>query len=169
MKKKVLQDIFTLRTCVGYLGESDQYSWWSSSFFSPTSSAFLSPVFSKTSFTAQYYGVREAATIVHDDHIGIGKGVFHLFRLPETHEIEIHRLLDNPDTKTAIQNLIKSKEAAEQFLSKFGEYPDELSIGPFRLDDTTKILTPKTWEKLAGQYAAAFKNGNKTFPYFTTS
>ena len=67
MKKKVLQDIFKLRICVGFLGESDQYSWWASSFFSPTSSAFLSPVFSKTSFTAQYYGLRKAATIVHDE------------------------------------------------------------------------------------------------------
>jgi len=87
MNNKVLQDVFTLRMCIGFLGESDQYSWWPSSFLSPTSSAFLSPVFSKTSFTAQYYGVREAATIVHDEHIGIGKGVFHLFRLPEIHEI----------------------------------------------------------------------------------
>ncbi len=169
MKKKVLHDIFTLRMCIGYLGEADQYSWWSSSFFSPTSSAFLSPVFSKTSFTSQYYGVREAAIIVHDEHIGIGKGVFHLFRLPETHEIEIHRLLDNPDTKTAVQDLIKNKEAAEQFLSEFGQDNGEQAVGPFRLDDTNKILTSKTWEKVAGQYAAAFKNGNKTFPYFTTS
>jgi len=169
MKKKVLQDILTLRTCIGYLGESDQYSWWSSSFFSPTSSAFLSPVFSKTSFTAQYYGVREAATIVHDEHIGIGKGVFHLFRLPETHEIEMHRLLDNPDTKTAVQDLIKNKEAAEQFLSEFGQDSDDQSIGPFRLGGTTQILTPQIWAKVAGQYSSAFKNGSKTFPYFTTS
>jgi hypothetical protein len=169
MKKKVLQDILYLRLCVGYLGEAVQYSWWHSSFFSSTSSAFLSPVFSKTSFTAQYYGVREAATIVHDEHIGIGKGVFHLFRLPETHEIAMHRLLDNPDTKTAIQDLVKNKEEAEQFLSRFGERPGDLSVGPFRLDDTTKILIPKTWEKVAGQYGAAFKNGNKTFPYFTTA
>ena len=169
MKKKVLQHIFSLRICVGYLGEADQYSWWSSGFFSSTSTAFLSPVFSKTSFAAQYYGVREAAMIVHDEHIGIGKGVFHLFRLPETHEIEMHRLLNNPDTKTAVQDLIKNREAAEQFLSEFGEDNGEQTFGPYRLDDTSKILIPKTWEKVAGQYAAAFKNGNKTFPYFTTS
>ena len=169
MKKKVLQDIFTIRMCVGYLGEGDQCSWWSSSFFSPTSSAFLSPVFSKTSFAAQYYGVREAATLVHDEHIGIGKGVFHLFRLPETHEIEMHRLLKNQDTKTAIQEIIKTKDSAEYFLSEFGQDTVEQVVGPFRLDDTTKILTPKIWEKIAGQYASAFKNGIKTFPYFTTS
>ena len=169
MNNKVLQDVFTLRMCIGFLGESDQYSWWPSSFLSPTSSAFLSPVFSKTSFTAQYYGVREAATIVHDEHIGIGKGVFHLFRLPETHEIEMHRLLDNSDTKTAFQDLIKNKDTAEQFLSEYGQDSVEQAVGPFRLGDTTKILTPQTWTKVAGQYVSAFKNGNKTFPYFTTS
>lgn len=169
MKKEALKDIFILRMCIGYLGESDQYSWWPSSFFSPTSSAFLSPAFGKTSFFAQYYGVRESASIVHDEHIGIGKGVFHLFRLPETHEIEMHRLLDEPNTKTAIQELIKNKEAAEQFLSKFGKLPDNQVAGPLLLDDTTKILIPKTREKVAGQYAAAFKNGYKAFPYFTTA
>jgi hypothetical protein len=169
MKKKVLQDIFKLRICVGFLGESDQYSWWASSFFSPTSSAFLSPAFSKTSFTAQYYGLREAATIVHDEHIGIGKGVFHLFRLPETHEIEMHRLLDNPETKTAVQKIKKNRDSAEHFLSEFGQNFDEQAVGPFRLGDTNKILNPKTWEKVAEQYTYAFKNGTKTFPYFTTS
>ena len=169
MKKKVLQDILTLRVCIGYLGETDQHSWWSSSFFSSTSSAFLSPVFSKTSFTAQYYGVREAATIVHDEHIGIGKGVFHLFRLPETHEIEMHRLLDNQDTKTAIQDLIKNKEAAEKFLSEFGQSNGEQAVGPVKIGEADKILTPKTWEKVAGQYLNAFQNSNKTFPYFTAS
>ena len=169
MKKKVLEQIFSLRTCVGYLGEADQYSWWTSGFFSSTSSAFLSPVFSKTSFAAQYYGVREAAMIVHDEHIGVGKGVFHLFRLPETHEIEMHRLLDDPDTKAAVQDLIKNKGAAEKFLSEFGQSNGEQPVGPVKIGETAKILTPKTWEKVAGQYLNAFQSGNKTFPYFTTS
>lgn len=169
MNKKILKDVLTLRMCIGFLGESDQYSWWASSFLSSTSSAFLSPVFSKTSFNAQYYGVREAATIVHDEHIGIGKGVFHLFRLPETHEIKMHRLLDNSDTKTAVQDLIKNKDNAEQFLSEYGQDSVEQTVGPFRLGGTTKILTPQTWTKVAGQYVSAFKDGNKTFPYFTTS
>lgn len=169
MKKKVLENIFSLRISIGYLGEAEQYSWWSSGFFSSTSTAFLSPVFSKTSFAAQYYGVREAAMIVHDEHIGIGKGVFHLFRLPETHEIEMHRLLNNPDTKAAVQDLIKNKEAAVKFLSEFGESDGEKSVGPVKIGETDKISTPKTWEKVAGQYLYAFQSGKKTFPYFTTS
>ena len=169
MKNKVLQNIFSLRISIGYLGEADQYDWWVSGFFSSTSTAFLSPVFSKTSFSAQYYGVREAAMIVHDEHIGVGKGVFHLFRLPETHEIEMHRLLNNPDTKAAVQDLIKNKEAAEKFLSEFGQSDGDKPVGPVKIGETAGILTPKTWEKVAGQYLNAFQSGNKTFPYFVTS
>lgn len=169
MKKKALQDIFLLRICIGYLGESDQYSWWASSFFSSTSSAFLSPVFSKTLFVAQYYGVKEAATIIHDDHIGIGQGVFHLFRMPETLEIEIHRLLDNPDTKNLVQDLIKGKDSAQRFLSSFGQDTGKNGVGPLRMGDTSEILTPNTWKKVAGKYSSAFENGNKIFPYFTTT
>ena len=168
MKKEVLQNIFLIRICIGYLGESDQYSWWSSTFFSNTSSAFLSPVLSKTSFVAQYYGVKEAATIVHDEHIGIGQGVFHLFRMPETHEIEMHHLLDNPDTKNLVQDLLKNKDSAQRFLGAFGQDSGRSDVGPFRLGDISDILIPKTWKKIAGYYAFAFQNGNKTFPYFTT-
>lgn len=155
--------------CIGYLGESDQYSWWPSSFISPTSSAFLSPTFIKTCFSAQYYGVRKAAALVHDEHIGIGKGVFHLFRLPETHEIEMHRLLDNADTKNKAQDIIKNKEAAQQFLCPPGEDAAGSDVGPVRLGDTSDILLPKTWRKTAGYYAFAFQSGNKTFPYFTAA
>ena len=169
MNNKVLQDVFTLRMCIGFLGESDQYSWWPSAFLSSTSSAFLSPVFGKTSFNAQYYGVREAAAIVHDEHIGIGKGVFHLFRLPENHEIEMHRLLDNQDTKRAVKDLIKNKESAETFLFEYGKEAVDQTVGPFRLGEITNILIPQTWAKASGQYARAFQNGYKIFPYFLTS
>lgn len=169
MKSEILKQIAFLRLCIGFLGENEQHTWWASSFFSPTSSAFLSPIFNNKCLAAQYYGVKEAATIVHDEHIGIGKGVFHLFRLPETHEIEMHRLLDNPDTKADLQEILKNKDAAEQFLSEFGEESGEKSTGPYRIDDTAKILTLKTWKKVAAQYASAFKNGYKTFPYFTNA
>ena len=113
--------------------------------------------------------MREAATIVHDAHIGIGQGVFHLFRMPETFEIEMHRLLGNQDTQNAVQTIIKNKDSAEQFLCNYGQDSGDHAVGPFRVDDTTKILTPQIWGKVAGQYSSAFNNGKKTFPYFTTS
>jgi hypothetical protein len=44
MDKTLLKDIVTIRLCVGFLGETDQHSWWTSSFFSTASLAFLSPL-----------------------------------------------------------------------------------------------------------------------------
>jgi len=80
VKKSYLVNLLKLRVAIGLLGEFQQHSWWSSSFFSSTSSAFLAPMFSRTMFLARYHGVRSAAALVHDDHIGVGANVFHLFR-----------------------------------------------------------------------------------------
>lgn len=169
MKKAILQDILKLRVSIGYLGEAGQHGWWSSSFFSATSSAFLSPVFSRTRLTAQYYGVKQAATLVHDEHIGVGKGVFHLFRLPETHEIEMHRLLNNPDIKTAIQHLTENQASAEQFLNEFGQEDDIQTAGPVKVGDTDKLSAPGSWATVASRYLSAFISENKIFPYFTAT
>ena len=69
MKTNTIKSIAKLRILIGYLGEKNQSNWWSSSFFTPQSSSFLNPVFGKTSFIAQYQGVKEAATRMHDEHI----------------------------------------------------------------------------------------------------
>ena len=168
MNRTILKNIANLRICVGFLGEADQNSWWKSSFFSSISKAFLSPVFSKTCFLAKYYGVKEAATIVHDEHIGIGKDVFHLFRLPEMHEIEMHNLLGNPETLSDAQKIVSNKDSAEQFLQEYSKDVDVKQIGPVRLGDTKIISNISTWKIVAQYYAKAFKSNNKTFPYFST-
>ena len=168
MDKTLLINITTIRLCVGFLGEVGLYSWWTSSFFSATSTAFLTPVFSKTGFFAQYYGVKEAATIVHDEHIGVGKSVFHLFRLPEMHEIEMHNLLGNSETVHDIQRVVSNKDTAQQFLQDYAEGSDVKEFGPIRLGDTKKISNRSTWKKISQYYTEAFKKKNKIFPYFST-
>jgi hypothetical protein len=44
MKRSDLIFLARLRLLVGYLGEQNQFDWWSCSFFSPSSKAFLVPV-----------------------------------------------------------------------------------------------------------------------------
>ena len=95
MNASTLAQIVRLRLLVGFLGERSQFNWWPSAFFISSSSAFLSPIFTKTAFTAQYHGVKEAASRVHDEHIGVGK-VYHLFRLPETVEQTLFGHLQDP-------------------------------------------------------------------------
>lgn len=75
METTQLQQLAILRTVVGYLGERDQSAWWQSSFFGPSSRAFLQPIFARTELLAQYNGVTRAAALVHDDRIGVGQAL----------------------------------------------------------------------------------------------
>ena len=167
MDNNILKEIVELRLCIGFLGEATQGSWWQSSFFSASSGAFLSPVFGKTTLLTQYHGVREAATRVHDQHIGIGKDVFHLFRLPELVEMEMHRFLQDPNNVAETRMIVATRAEAEQF---FQEYAKDLGaeiIGPVRLGGAEKILTRETWQVVAGHYLKAFQGGTRVFPYFS--
>jgi len=167
--KDLLTDIAKIRLCVGFLGEAEQYAWWPSSFFSSTSTAFLSPVFSKTCFSAQYYGVKEAATIIHDEHIGIGKGVLHLFRLPETQEIEIHNLFGDPEIISSAQQIVSDQTKAQEYLQQYAKESAVKEFGPVLIGDAIQISRKSIWQNIALYYAEAFKGGNKTFPYFSTT
>lgn len=165
MTSNNLTNLIKLRVAVGYLGERDQNSWWQSSFFSASSTPFLSPVFGKTSLSAQHYGVREAATLIHDEHIGTGAEVFHLFRLPENIEQEMHVKLDDSDLIDEIHSIIVSQESAITFLNEFKSSSDTQAIGPVRLGTADDISKPGLWKKTAGYYAYAIQNSEKTFPY----
>jgi len=169
MNQKVLSDIFTLRLCIGYLGEADQHAWWPSAFLAPTSAAFLAPVFGKTRLQAQYHGVCAAAAKVHDEHIGIGRGVFHLFRLPEAHEIDLQRGFDSQDNRSTVADLFKTKDSAAQFLSEYSRDAVDPAVGPVHVGTIAQLSAPQTWAAVAGRYARAFKDGAAVFPYFTRS
>jgi hypothetical protein len=78
-------DLIRLRLAVGSLGEQVKPAWWQSSFLGPNAAPFLDPIFGPKRLGAQYRGVTEAARLVHDDRIGIGR-VVHLFRLSELME-----------------------------------------------------------------------------------
>ena len=135
-------------------------------FFSGSSEAFLSPVFGKTLFSAQYYGIKEAATRVHDQHIGIEKDVFHLFRLPEMVEIALHGLLEKPEIAGSVQMILANRDEAEQFLQEYAKDLDSSEVGPVRLGDATDISKREIWQTATGYYSKAIQGGNQNFPVF---
>ena len=157
--------IARLRVIVGYLGEKSQYAWWPSSFLTKSSQAFLSPMFPKTSFLSQYYGVRDAAAVVHDAHIGVGQDVFHLFRLPESLEIGLHQYLSN-DGATHLSKLISSIEACHGALVEMASGQTSRAVGPVRIGGTGTIRQAGRWQVVAAHYERAFQEGSKAFPYF---
>jgi hypothetical protein len=139
MEATLLEQLVTLRTVVGYLGERDQYGWWQSSFFAPGSQAFLAPMFGRTQLLAQCNGVTRAAAVVHDERIGVGN-VYHLFRLPEDIEQALHRSLHGQELSTTISALCASKEAAFDYLLKEARALSNRGIGPTSVGAIRSIL-----------------------------
>jgi hypothetical protein len=86
---------------VGFLGERAQFAWWPTAFYEASSRLFLEPVFSKTSRLAQYHGVLEAARRLHDEHLSVGS--YHLFRLPEEVEQDLHAIVQSSDGRRTRQ------------------------------------------------------------------
>lgn len=162
MEADFIDAVVKLRVVIGYLGEHDQFGWWHSSFFARGSSAFLSPLFGRTQLLAQCNGVTEAAALVHDGRIGLGR-VFHLFRLPEDIEQKIHHKLLDIDLK----NLVDSRDHALSYLNKFSTRPDQAGVGPLRVGDKKLISDLETWKKVSGLYLAAFEQNIEIYPYLT--
>ena len=106
-----LQDVACLRLLVGFLGEKTQHAWWPTEFYSKTAPTFLNPIFVKTAALAQYHGITEAARIIHDEHIGVGR-VFHLFRLPESMEHLLFELLRAPAVIKELADPLQSQASA---------------------------------------------------------
>ena len=160
-----LLHIAQLRMIVGFLGEKAQYGWWSSEFFSASASAFLTPVFGKTSLLAKYHGVKEAARRVHDEHIGVGH-VFHLFRLPESMEQALFEVLQDSATADALHLDLASSTAAVAALREVAGSSGLLREGPTQIGVATDLAESYWLPEVARGYAAAFEAGSRSYPYF---
>jgi len=166
MHSQQLENLAIIRAVVGYLGEREQYAWWQSSFFSAQSRSFLAPVFGRTQLLAQTTGVTRAASLVHDERIGVGR-VFHLFRLPEDIEQGINQALQQPAVAQRVTVVVAHKEAALQYLQDAARGTSAAGVGPTRIGDAGSLRDARTWRAVAAQYAQAFNNGDEVFPFFT--
>lgn len=167
MKKDIYQEIIRLRFIVGYLGEQTKPAWWNSSFFSPGSNMFLAPIYPKTAVLAQYHGILEAASKIHDKHIGKGTGVFHLFRLPETIEQELHQVISSSSGMDQfIKDLIGQSHAINA-LASLGDEENRQAIGPVRIGKRADLGKIDSWRSVASYYQQAFTTHSPVFPYFS--
>lgn len=159
-----IQNILKLRLVVGYLGERSHYGWWSTTFLDSSSKTFLEPIFPKTMLLAQYHGISEAARRLHDEHIGIGH-VFHLFRLPEELEQDLHNTIQQKTTAEALSAHLQNKEAALQALAEIAGASISASEGPIAVGKLSELPKPSTLKRIAQTYLAAFENGVRSYPY----
>lgn len=166
MQTDLITALVFYRLTIGYLGEREQFGWWHSSFFTQGSSAFLSPVFTRTQLLAQCNGVTRAAALLHDERIGVGH-VYHLFRLPEEMEQGIHQVLQQSQSAEEIQKIISSKKYALSYLEKNSITSDHTNTGPKRVGDINAMRDEQVWLVVAGLYLYSFKTQKEILPYFT--
>jgi hypothetical protein len=163
--RPIIKHIVELRVAVGLLGERSTPKWWNSTFFDASGKTFLAPVFPKTYVHAQYQGVVSAAAQVHDEHIGVGN-VFHLFRLPEIVEQDIHAGFDAEIIET-INDLSKDSDISVQFLRKNSDKSHRLSPGPVNIGKTSLLRDTAIWKQISAIYINAWNQNQLTFPFFT--
>lgn len=163
MNNQLIRLIAELKLLVGYLGEKSQHNWWESNFLGTSSGAFLMHTFPRTTLLSQYHGVNEAALLVHDEFVGVGKN-YHLFRLPVSIERNVASAIQELAADEKLNNTLKSKESVQQRLAELAAKAEgqdgPVNIGAF---DDTKL--EHLMHTSAGFYLSAFQHGKKCFPF----
>jgi len=166
VKRRYIEPILSLRCLVGYLGERAQFDWWPTAFYEQSSRLFLEPVFSKTSRLAQYHGVLEAARRLHDEHLSVGS--YHLFRLPEEVEQDLHALVQSSAGEALASQVPQSKEAALDSLKRISGMSAPASAGPIAIGSIKDLDSADALKAIAGAYLSAFSRNAKTYPYLVS-
>lgn len=166
MTDRQLQTFVKLRLAVGCAGERAAPPWWRSDFCSQQSDAFLAPVFPRSLWAARLHAVADAASRVHDEHIGVGQRVFHLFRLPESHEQSLAQLLSDSAFCSELSAIIQTNESAFSLIDNISESAEHSATsGPSRVGSASELLNDETLRSIAAAYRHGFANNEPVYPF----
>lgn len=161
--------IFRLRAVVLSLGDSASPAWWKTEFMNETGLRFLDRLYPRTTFHAAVHAAGKAAGDAHDRAAG-RVGVYHLFRLPESLETELHRMPPDPadDFFPALRNAMGRPEELMKLLALMcdGEGADA-APGARKIGTDKDMMTTAGIRKTAAVYHTAFARNKPGFPYFT--
>ena len=163
---EITENVIRLRSIVGFLGESDQFGWWNTSFLSDTGQRFLQRPFPRSAFVAGLHSVSVAARNLHDQSVGKGQ-VAHLFRLHYIGERELAEALRDLDLRP-LRDRLSSKEAALDALDDMSRVIAPAK-GAVRVGRVNDLFTQDGIGQIAGYYHAAFSANDTTFPYFSNA
>ncbi len=166
MKDSYLSIVLQMRSLVGFLGERPQFAWWATSFFGDYSLRSLEFVTPKTALLAQYHGVVEAARKLHDEHLNVGS--YHLFRLPEEVEQDLHAMMQSSVGTELAKQLPQDKDAALAALTTLAGAIPSAAVGPIAVGNIDQLSAVDTLKSIAGAYASAFSLHAKTYPYLVS-
>jgi len=161
--------IFRLRAVVLALGESASPAWWKTEFMNETGLRFLERLYPRTAFHAAVQAAGKAAGDAHDRAVG-RVGVYHLFRLPESLETELHRIPPDPadDFFPTLRNAIgRPEEMLKLLASMCGDEIADTAPGARKIGNDNDIMTTAGIRKTAAVYHTAFARNKPGFPYFT--
>ena len=166
MQSSTHAQLAKIRLLVGALGEKDNFGWWKTNFFASSSKAFLLPLYPRTFPLAQYHGVVAAACRDHDERLKLGS--FHLFRLPEEVEQDIHALVNSWDSNSVQAIIGQDKASALSALADLSGAEEHIVEGPILCGAVQELLSGSAQSKLAAIYHKAFASGLQTYPYFAS-
>ena len=158
-----------LRALVLALGEGGGSCWWKTEFLNETGLRFLERLYPRTFFRAAIRAAGEAACDVHDRAAG-RVGVYHLFRLPESFNVELNHMPLDADKEfvTAFRAALSDPNKMMEMLAPLsGKSSDAATVvGARRIGDEKDLMTYAAFEAVAGDYYRAFMQGYQVFPYF---
>ena len=158
-----------LRSLVLALGETADPAWWKSEFMNETGFRFLERLYPRTPLRAAVHAAGRAACDVHDKAVG-RVGVYHLFRLPESLETEIHASSFSEDAEfiSRFRSCLGKREDLMETLSTLCSKPPAKDVvaGPKRIGAGSDALRTEALGMAASVYHEAFKLGKPAFPYF---
>jgi len=162
----MLHQIINIRYLVAYLGEKSQNDWWHSSFYDTSSIRFLEPVFSRTAPLAQYHGAVEAARRFHDENLSVGS--FHIFRLPEEIEQDLHEMVHERLLDLFDPDLIVDQATALNALSKVSNGTADGVVGPVLVGKIDELLASALLDKVGAIYRMTLSSDTQALPYLVS-
>jgi len=125
----------------------------------------MEPVFTKTTTMAQYHGVVEAARRLHDEHLNVGS--YHLFRLPEEIEQDLHSIMQSEIGDKLSSELPSGKDDVLTALKQLSTNIPTIQDGPQSVGSIAELDLNKL-KTIAGLYVSAFSSGKKAYPYLVS-
>jgi hypothetical protein len=103
---------------------------------------------------------------LHDEHLNVGS--YHLFRLPEEIEQDLHLLLLSNDCERIAKDSPLTRDSALGDLGNMGMKTYSFSAGPTAVGNIRDIASVKALRSIAGAYAWAFNQNAQTYPYLSS-
>ena len=105
----------------------------------------------------------EAARRLHDEHLSVGS--YHLFRMPEEIEQDMHSLVLSPLGEEIAGKLPQMKDEALEAIKQLCPGDLKVSEGPTAVGSIKDIDSPDALRAIAGAYASAFSRNARAYPY----